>query len=274
MNLDSAKLEKKELETYLLPFIPKNKRGFSSRYCPLELLELIVYKLQTGCQWSLLRFHYKCFTIQISWQTVYYFYRKWSKAGVFKKAFQCLLALKHFQLELSILNLDGTQTLSKKGGEAVGYQHRKKGKSSNLLVLTDGLGVPLGFTEPVSGNHNDLFEINAELGYLLKELQLLGIPLKNSILNADKGFDSKSFRRFLQRRAILPNIKENMRNRSKTKRGVKRFFNPQIYKKRYVNERLFAWMDAWRSLTIRYDTSINSWINAHYCAAFFILLKV
>ncbi|MBM0652065.1 IS5/IS1182 family transposase, partial [Capnocytophaga genosp. AHN8471] len=40
------------------------------------------------------------------------------------------------------LNLDGTHTLVKKAAESAKYQHRKKGRTSNVLVLTDGRGYP------------------------------------------------------------------------------------------------------------------------------------
>jgi hypothetical protein len=43
-------------------------------------------------------------------------------------------------LELSVLNLDGTRSLVKKGGEKVAYQGRKKGKTSNILPITDRNG--------------------------------------------------------------------------------------------------------------------------------------
>ncbi|MDI9320739.1 MAG: hypothetical protein QM530_09750 [Phycisphaerales bacterium] len=39
--------------------------------------------------------------------------------------------------------------------------------------------------------------------------------LENAVLNADKGFDSKRFRRCCLRRKLAPNTKENIRNRKK-----------------------------------------------------------
>jgi hypothetical protein len=62
-------------------------------------------------------------------------------------------------LDIENLNLDGTYSLAKKAGESVGYQHRKKGKTSNVLILTDSRGIPISIGAILSGNHNDLFEI-------------------------------------------------------------------------------------------------------------------
>ena len=54
MNCSLAKITKVELESYILPFIPKNKRGFSSGFNQGDIFKCIVHKLKTGCQWSLL----------------------------------------------------------------------------------------------------------------------------------------------------------------------------------------------------------------------------
>ena len=122
----------------------------------------------------------------------------------------------------------------KKSGEEVGYQHRKKGKTSNVLILTDGRGIPISMGEILSGNHNDLFEIIPQFSKMIKELKSKNIIVENSCLNADKGFDSKAFRRSCRRRKIMPNIKENNRNRKKIKRCLKREFNQKVFIRRFI----------------------------------------
>jgi transposase len=109
---------------------------------------------------------------------------------------------------------------------------------------------------------------------MVSRLNQCGICLDNSIQNADKGFDSKSLRRAIQRRKMIPNIKENNRNRKKCKRGRKRYFNQKVYARRFVNERCFAWIDSFRTLLIRFDVKDSNWLNWHYLAFALILLKV
>jgi len=274
MNCKFANITKDELEKYVLPFIPKNKRGFSSKVEPIEIMQCIIYKLKTGVQWENLFIDIKSIKLDYSWQLVYYFYRRWSKLGVFNELFETFLYLKRDKLDTEKLNLDGTHSLAKKAGEGIDYQYRKKAKTSNVLIMTDGQGIPISIGEILSGNHNDLYQIVPQFSRMIKKLKSTGICVKNSILNADKGFDSNSFRRCCVRRNIQPNIKENLRNRKKKKRGKKRFFHAEIYKKRFVNERCFAWIDSFRTLLIRFDTSIQSWLNWHYLAFFLILFKV
>ena len=140
--------------------------------------------------------------------------------------------------------------------------------------MTDGRGIPIALGNILSGNHNDLFDLAPQFTSMIDELNQKGIYVENSILNADKGFDSKRFRRCCMRKQIIPNIKENKRNRKKIKRGRKRQFNQEIYNRRFVNERGFAWIDSFKTLLIRFDTSITSWINWHYIAFFLVLIKV
>lgn len=76
MNSSLAKLTKNEIENCILPFIPKNKRGFTSRFDSGDIFKCIVHKLKTGCQWHCLFIDIESIKAPFSWQTVYYFYRK------------------------------------------------------------------------------------------------------------------------------------------------------------------------------------------------------
>jgi hypothetical protein len=154
--------------------------------------------------------------------------------------FEVYLFLQRDKLDTENLKLDGTHSYVKKSCESAGYQYRKKGKTSNVLLMTDGRGIPIGIGDIQSGEHNDLYNIVPQFSRMIKSLNRCSIVLENSLLNADKGFDSKKLRRACRRRNIEPNIKENRRNRKKPKRGRKRFFNESVYKRRFVNERTFA----------------------------------
>jgi len=274
MNDSLAKLTKNEIETCILPFIPRNKRGFSSRFNLSDIFRCIVQKLKTGVQWHLLFVDLESFKCPFSWQTVYYYYQKWSKQGVFKSMFETFLEIQKDKLDTEKLNLDGTHTLVKKSAESSKYQFRKKGKTTNVLIMTDGNGIPIAIGDILKGNHNDLYRIVPQFSKMIHDLRRSDIYVNNSILNADKGFDSKQFRRAILRRKITPNIKENTRNRKKIKRGKKRSFNPKIYQNRFVIERSFAWIDGFRTLLIRFDKLDTSWLSWHYLAFVLILIKV
>ena len=67
--------------------------------------------------------------------------------------------------------------------------------------------------------------------------------------------------RMIDGRGMPVAIGENHRNRKKPKRGRKRFFDENVYKKRFVNERIFAWLDGFKTLLIQYDKMIARLFN-------------
>ena len=66
-------------------------------------------------------------------------------------------------LNLSELNLDGSHTLAKKGGESVAYQGRKKAKTCNLLPIMDANGYVIASTGIIAGKHNDAYNLTPHL---------------------------------------------------------------------------------------------------------------
>ena len=52
---------------------------------------------------------------------------------------------------------------------------------------------------------------------------------------------------------MIPNIKENPRNRKATKRGRKRLFNAAMHALRMRVERTFAWEDKFKRLLLRFE---------------------
>ena len=81
----------------------------------------------------------------------------------------------------------------------------------------------------------------------------VGLDLRGAYLNLDGGFDSTHNRKCIFNAGIIPNIKENPRNRKTTKRGRKRFFNEAIHALRVCAERTFAWEDKFKRLLLRFE---------------------
>jgi len=52
---------------------------------------------------------------------------------------------------------------------------------------------------------------------------------------------------------MIPNIKENPRNRKRPKRGRKRLFNAALHALRLRVERTCAWEDKFRRLLLRFE---------------------
>ena len=114
MNCKYTNLTKAEIEKLILPFLALNQRGFKSRFDMCDIFKCIVYKLKTGCQWSMLFIDLENIKPFFSWQTVYYYYRKWCSKGVFKRIRESYQLILRDHLDTEKLNLDGTHSLVKK----------------------------------------------------------------------------------------------------------------------------------------------------------------
>lgn len=131
-----------------------------------KVFNYILYRLYTGCQSDRLPIDADPRDLEkkeISHDAVYYHYRKWSRDGSLKRVWQNCIAKVQFLLNPSKLNLDGSHSLAKKGGESVAYQGRKKAKTSNILPVFDKNGYVLAPTGILAGNHNDAFDLKPHL---------------------------------------------------------------------------------------------------------------
>lgn len=154
----------------------------------LGILERILYRSKTGCQWRELPIK-RHISGNYNYRTVFYHFNRWSKLGVWQTIWLDLLRQHRKQLNLHRIQLDKTHTRThgavEGAAERVGYQKRKGGKTSNLLCLCDEQGVLLAFSAIQSGKHHDLFDIGGQFESMLAQLVAIGIRLDGWILNAD-----------------------------------------------------------------------------------------
>lgn len=266
------KLTKKMINEQLVPHLSQGKRGPACKVGLWRIVRAILKRLKTGLQWRELPMKELFGRHTISWQTVFYYFSKWSKDGSWYRLWTALLKLNKRRLNMSSVQLDGSHTVVKRGGIAVGYQGRKKAKTTNMLFLTDRQGIPLACSEPVGGNHHDLFEIEETMHKITRTLSDSLIAIKGLFMNADAGFDCQKMRTLCEQLEIFPNIDHNKRN-TKELDQYEYLFDPQLYKERFVVERTNAWLDGFKNLVLRYETHDKHWLGLHYLAFAIILLR-
>jgi transposase len=252
-----AVLSEATINRWIVPYLSKGKRGTKLQVSTSAIVSGILYRLKTGCQWRELPLKEIFSGKLISWQGVYYHFRKWVNDGSFKQVWLGLLKSQRRLLDLSCVQLDGSQTICKHGGECISYQGRKAANSCNSLFLADNKGQMLACSPPVAGAHHDLFEIELVFKELCKLLQEAGIETEGLFLNADAGFDSQSFRSLCAEMKIEANIALNPRNNARTDDYV--YFDEQLFKRRNVIERANAWLDSFKALLIRFETKALNW---------------
>ena len=236
----------KQFDQHIRPHITVAKRGYECKIPLYKVFNYMLYQLHTGCQWYCLPIdpdQHDPDKKEISWHAIYYHFRKWSRDGSLERVWQGSIMTISKDLNLSELNLDGSHVLAKKGGESVAYQGRKKGKTTNILPITEGQGFIIASTGLIAGNHNDAYNLKSHLQDAFKFIKRLGLDIRGAFFNADKAFDTNDARKTCFNHGVIPNIDQNNRNRKTTKRGPKRLFNKEVYKHRFTSERSFAWMD-------------------------------
>ncbi len=174
------------------------------------------------------------------------------------------------KLDLSVLNLDGSHALAKKGGEGVAYRGRKRAMTSNTLPITDHNGYIVATTDIVAGNHNEAFELKPHLQSAFKAMKRLGLSIATGHFNADSAFDTLDARKVCFNHHV---IAENKHNRKFAKLGCKRFFDATIYKDHFASERTIAWIDKFRALLVRFNIKKIYFMVSHFLTFTLINLR-
>jgi transposase len=251
-----VQLSETEFHEFILPHLSMPKRGPKCKLGYHRLFNLILWVLYTGMQWKGLpvpKDHHG--TAEIHYTTVYKVFARWSDDGSLEHAFIASVGhlSEHNQLDLSVLHGDGTNTVAKKGGDGIGYSGHKHQKGEKVIAIIENNGYVLAPLPVAPVNEADTVLLPEGLKALKRVAKLTGLGLKGSYLNLDGGFDSTSNRKAIFNAGMIPNIKENPRNRQRPKRGRKRWFNQAIHALRDRVERTFAWEDKFKRLLLRFE---------------------
>lgn len=229
-----------------------------------KVLDGILYRLRTGCQWKAIPAAFG------SGSTCHRRFQEWQRLGVFEKAWQHLLQQYDQQKGIgwNWQILDSAIVPAPLGGEKTGKNPTDRAKSGTKRhVLTDRRGVPLAVT--LSGaNIPD---------YQCAEATLLGLVIRRSWRNAagtlvlrhfcaDKGYDYDAVHRLAKRLGYRLHI-GHRRHRGeaepppppKTRRHPAR---------RWVIERTNSWHNRFRALKIRWEKKPENYLAlVHFACA-------
>jgi transposase len=238
-----VQLSEAEFNQFILTHLFMPRRGPKCKLGYHRLFNLILWVLYTGMQW-------KCLPVpkdqddkaQIHYTTVYKAFAKWADDGSIENAFVASVGhlAAHHRLDLRVLHGDGTNTVAKKGGDGIGYSGHKHQRGEKVIAIIDNNGSVLAPLPVAPVNEADTVLFPQGLKALKRVAKLTELTLDKAYLNLDGGFDSKYNRKAIFNAGMIPNIKENPRNRKTTKRGRKRLFNQAIHDLRERVERTFG----------------------------------
>jgi len=229
---------------------------------PIKNLQLIVsailYKLKTGCQWSML------IVLPYSWKSVYHHFNKWTKLKLFIKFWKTELnnyqthSCNKYNVNLKELSVDTTKIKNVNGSDKLGTNSTDRGRRGNKIsTVVDKRGITLSYNiEPA--NLNDITILPKTLTQVFLK--------KNGMtkLFADKAYRSKNEteKAALKKYNLIAPIKRNEKDYVKTS---------PITDKRYIVEASYSWIKNYKQLILRYDRYVDMY-ESFLCIALVLIM--
>ena len=150
---------------------------------------------------------------------------------------------------------------SKKRGDGVGKT--KKGKGTKIMGLTDAFGLPIA-VDTASANPHEITLVDDTLDACFLE----NVPGK---IIGDRAYDSdKLDKRLTEERGvemIAPHKSNRVKFLTQDGRTLRR------YRKRWKVERLFAWLQNFRRLVVRYEYHLKNFLAMVQLGCIVILIR-
>src|SRR5467141_3731676 len=139
-----VQLSAPEFEAFILPHLSMPKRGPKCKLGYYRVFNLILWVLYTGMQWKGLPIPQDAQgNPAIHYTTVYKVFAQWADDGSLWQAF--IASVRHLvaekRLDTSVLHGDGTNTVAKKGGMALGTRgiNTRRARKSSPSSTTMGM---------------------------------------------------------------------------------------------------------------------------------------
>jgi len=129
--------------------------------------------------------------------------------------------------------------------------------TTKIHAVVDALGNPLHLLLS-AGNEADISNAPP---------LLCTLPIKGSVINADKGYDSQPFVDWLTSIGAIPNIPSRETNREQ------RECDWWMYKERHLVECFWEKIKQFRRVATRYDKLASTFLGFAYLASVLVLLK-
>ena len=246
-----------QFEEFVLPHLHIGSHGPEPKLPLHTTFNYILKLLYLGYQWKELPIEKNTEgRPEIHYTRIYSAFRRYEAHGCFDAIFAgsvSRLSLKGF-LDTSVIHGDGTTTVAKKGGDNLGFSGHKHLKGDKVIPFCDrNCNVIVPFIA-APGNRNESPLLKEALPQVTRIAKKIGLDLNKTIVSLDGVYDSRSNRKAIFNRGMIPNIPANPRGRKTPKRGRKPIFNPALFQERfYTIERVFAWEDQFRRLLMRFE---------------------
>ena len=240
----------------LLPELPRRQDGRGrpwqeNRPVPNGILRI----LRTGAPWAELPARYP------SYQTCHRRFQRWVRTGVLRTVLEILAQALYDEGHLNLQEafIDGSFAPAKRGGTCVGKT--KRGKGSKIMAIADRQGRPVA-VHVESATPHEVTLVHATLG----ERFVRQLPAR---LIGDNAYESDRLEAVLARHGVelIAPHRRTRTQRTQDGRPLRR------YRRRWKVERLFAWLQNFRRIAVRYERFAENFLGMLHLACCVILLR-
>ncbi|MDQ3710663.1 MAG: IS5 family transposase [Acidobacteriota bacterium] len=221
-----------------------------------EVLNGVLWILRSGARWCDLPDRFP------PYQTCHRRFREWIKDGRLRKVLETLAEDLHSRgkLDLSECFIDGTFVSAKKGAHSFGKT--KRGKGTKFMAVADRAGLPVAVHTCSASPH--------EVKLVSETVCQRFTDERPKMMIGDKAYDSDPLDaelRKLEIELIAPHKANRKKARTQDGRKLRR------YKRRWKIERLFAWLQNFRRIVVRYEYHSDNYLGFVHLACIVILLR-
>ncbi len=236
------------IEWLLNEYDPPKSTG-RSRTDARRILDGIIFRFRTGCQWNHIP------NIYGDDSTIHRTFQRWVEINLFEMIWSLLaaewdeLALVDWEWQAA----DGWLGKARSGGDQIGPNPTDRAKNgTKKSALTDAAGGPLSIViAPANVNDHKLLEATIEAMVIERPE-----PTEQSPQNLclDKAYDNKLSREVVKKHGYKDHIRrigeEKLDQKGKKKHPARR----------YVVERTLAWLSKCRGLLVRYERKSENYL--------------
>jgi putative transposase len=236
------------IEWLLNEYDPPKTTG-RSRTDARRILDGIIFRFRTGCQWNHIP------NVYGDDSTIHRTFQRWVEINLFEMIWSLLVAECD---ELALVDwewqaADGWLGKARSGGDEIGPNPTDRAKNgTKKSALTDAAGGPLSIViAPANVNDHKLLEATIEAMVIERPE-----PTEQSPQNLclDKAYDNKLSREVVKKHGYKDHIRrigeEKLDQKGKKKHPARR----------YVVERTLAWLSKCRGLLVRYERKSENYL--------------
>jgi transposase len=220
-----------------------------------EVLEAVLWILNTGAQWHMLP---QCYP---NYKTVHRRFQQWCEREVLREVLTQLANALREQGDIDEREsfIDACFASAKGGGDEIGKTRR--GKGVKILAIVDRHGLPLSVSTHAANHHE------VTLVQLSFEFYMLEAKPENLI--GDKAYDSDTLDQELKKEGVelIAPHRSNRKLKTQDGRRLRR------YTRRWIVERFFAWLQWKRRLLVRWEYYASNFLGFVQLACILMLLK-